>query len=385
MGRRRPVVGTWPLASGARGDSEERMPAHDHRDKTYRTADAIRGRIQAGIYPPRTFLPAERKFAEDLGVARTTLRAALTVLEEQGLINRQAGRGSLVRGPGVKGVSGVIPLFIRQRDPAGPLTPEAMALVGGALCACGGSDLRFLIHAAPVAKPAEVLEVVRKNHAPGVLFVECDSPEALAALRDKGVPYAVINQELDIPGPCTRVDFWGVGRRAAGELLRLGHRRLGLLAGPRDRHMYERMLAGFRGRAAESEVAIQPKDIATVSTGSEAARAASLKLLKRADRPTALFCMRDARAYGAFLAARELGLGVPKDLSLIGYDDITWPGQGREFLTTFPEPTQELSLRAIDLLMEWIRTGNPPDDVAVLPDIAVRRSTARCPRSSRKR
>jgi len=361
------------------------MPAHEHRNKTYRTADTIRERIQAGKYPPRSFLPSERTLAANLGVARTTLRLALTVLEEQGLISRQTGRGALVRGPGVKGASGVIPLFIQHGDAKTPLMPEVMALIGGALCACGGSDLRFLIHAAPDMKPAEVLGVIRKNHAPGALFVECNNRETLTALRDKGIPYAVINQEFDIPGPCTRVDFWGVGRRAAARLLRLGHRRLGLLAGSQDRHMYERMLAGFRGRAAESEVYIQPQDIVTAPTGSEASRAAALPLLRRNDRPTALFCMRDARAYGAFLAARELGLSVPKDLSLIGYDDISWPGEGREFLTTFPEPTQELSSRAMDLLMEWIRTGKCPEDIVILPEIAVRRSTAPRARSSRKR
>lgn len=99
-------------------------------------------------------------------------------------------------------------------------------------------------------------------------------------------------------------------------------------------------------------------------------------MLSSPNRPTALFCGRDIRAHGAYLATRELGLRVPEDISLIGYDNITWPGDGREFLTTFPEPTAELGRAAVNMLIEWIQTGDEPADKVICPKLVVRQSTA---------
>jgi DNA-binding LacI/PurR family transcriptional regulator len=141
--------------------------------------------------------------------------------------------------------------------------------------------------------------------------------------------------------------------------------------------MYDRMVAGFRGRAAESEVYLDRSHVVRVASCSEASRAAALEWLTAPDRPTAIFCTRDVRAYGAHLAARELGIRIPEDLSLVGYDDITWPGQRREFLTTLPEPTEELGGAAIRMLISWIQTGEAPEDIVLTPDLVVRRSTGR--------
>ena len=362
------------------------MPTLDHRDKTYQTADALRGRIRNRVYPVNTFLPSERKLAEELKVARTTLRSALDIIETEGYISRERGRGTMVRRNRIDALDGVIPLIIQQHQGGSrsPLTPEAMALIGSAMSACAGSDIRFLIEAMPEGGAKELVELVKRNDAPGLLFVECNNAAILDTIREASIPYAVINHEHDIPGPATRVDFWHIGRSAAEYLLELGHRRLGILSGPSEQHLYERMLAGFRGRAAEAEVYLSPHHIMEVPSNSEAARTVALQVLDDPERPTAIFCTRDIRAYGAYLAAREIGLSVPDDLSLMGYDDITWPGQGRDFLTTFPEPAQELSRRAIDILCSWIETGEEPEDILIRPELVVRKSTTRVPGQTQK-
>lgn len=226
------------------------------------------------------------------------------------------------------------------------------------------------------ADGAALVRAVRRARAAGVLLIECHKTGVLGALRAASIPHVVVNQEHEVPGPATRVDFWRIGRGAADYLLGLGHRRLGVLSGPKERDMYERMLAGFRGRLAESEVYLDPHCLCRVTSCSEASREAALAMLLGPDRPTALFCTRDVRAYGAYLAARELGLAVPEDLSLVGYDDITWPGEGHEFLTTFPEPAGELGGAALDMLSTWLRSGVPPPDVVIYPELAVRASTA---------
>ena len=140
--------------------------------------------------------------------------------------------------------------------------------------------------------------------------------------------------------------------------------------------MYVKLLAGFRGRAAEDAVFVDDRCVSLVTSDSEQSRAAALELLSREDRPTAIFCARDIRAYGAYLAARELGLRVPDDLSLIGYDNVTWPGQVKEFLTTFPEPSEQMAAEAVRILAEWMQTGEEPESVAIRPKLLIRRSAA---------
>lgn len=343
-------------------------------------ASRLRSRIVGGAYPPGTFLPAERALADEFGVARNTLRAALETLEEEGVIRHEDRRGTLVVPPAVARTTGTILLVLPPPEDCSPttLSPEAMALIGHTLCACGGSDIRFHLQAMPEEGPAGLVRLAQSAQASGILLVECHEPAVLEVLGQAGLPHVVINQEQDLPGPATRVDFWRIGRRAASYLLSLGHRRLGVLSGPSDRHLYERMLAGFRGRCAEAEVYLPPAQVARVKSCSETSRQVALEILSLPDRPTALFCTRDVRAYGAYLAARDLGLRVPQDLSLVGYDDITWPAEGRQLLTTFPEPTRELGAEAIHMLSAWMQTGKIPEDVVICPDLVVRKSTAPC-------
>jgi LacI family transcriptional regulator len=337
----------------------------------------LRSRIASGEYPAGTLLPPERQLSEELGVARNTLRKALGLLEAEGLLHHEEHRGVVVSELVAAEVGGAFLLILPTNDEACAtgLSPEAMALLGSTLCACGGSDLRLQLQGQPSGGAAELLSTARAGGFAGVLLIECGEESLLEALREAEMPHVVINQEHDLPGPATRVDFWGIGRHAADHLLGLGHRRLGVLTGRAGNYLYERMLAGFRGRCAEEEVYLAAEHLTHVTSCSETSRLAALEMLAGPDRPTALFCGRDVRAYGAYLAARDLGLRVPEDLSLVGYDDITWPGQGRRFLTTFPEPTAELGRAAIVMLTAWLKTGEEPEDTVICPELVVREST----------
>lgn len=350
--------------------------------KQERIAARLRDKMTAGKYPAGGFLPSERQLAFELGVARNTLRAALNILARDGRLDRRQGRGALVRDLPGSGLDGLIALMISQpiEDGGFNLRLENMALLGGAISACAGSNIRFHMQSLPAKGVRALVRQVQRGAVAGLLFLECEDAGVLRQLRTRNIPHVVINQELNFPGPATRVDAWTVGRQAAETFLSLGHRRLGVLAGPADIHLYNRMLAGFRDRAAEDGVYMDARHVAPVSSCSETARGAALAMLRGRDRPTAVFCCRDLRAYGAYLAARELGLRIPEDLSLIGYDDITWPGEGRKLLTTFPEPTYELGEAAITMLDAYIKTRRPPEDVIICPKLIERGSTARVPK-----
>lgn len=348
--------------------------------KAAAVAARLRDDIHSGVYLPGTLLPPERRLSAVLGVARNTLRKAFETLQKEGLLRHQPRRGMLVAEVLDTAVSGLFLLLLPTLPGGSPstLTPEAMALIGSTLCACGGSDIRFHLDALPAGDLAKLRRLLREGRFRGVLLIEAQNEALLQVLAEEGLPYVVVNQEQDLPGPATRVDFWRIGRLAAEHFLSLGHRRLGILSGLPGQYLYDRMLAGYRGRAAESGVYLEPQHMAHVISCSEASRAATLEMLSTADRPTALFCTRDVRAYGAYLAARELGLRIPEDLSLVGYDDITWPGEGRRLLTTFPEPTADLGRRAVMMLVSWVKTGQMPSDAVICPELVIRKSTAPC-------
>lgn len=348
------------------------------RGNSEQVAAVLRDRLAAHIYPPGTLLPAERQLADELGVARNTLRKALYALQDEGLLHHEEYRGFIVTEHLSAGLGSTISLLLpncADFDRA-TLSPESMALVGSTLCACGGTDLRVQLRPRPSGDVQDLPDKWHHGEFDGLLLLECSDAVLLSSLRHAGVPHVVINQEHDLPGPAARVDFQRIGHLAAEHLLHLGHRRPGILGGPQGTHMYELMLAGFRKGCAENAIHLLPQHIAHVPSCSEQARRAALEMLGASSRPTALFCARDARAYGAYLAARELGLRVPEDLSLVGYDDITWPGEGRRFLTTFPEPTAELGRAALIMLTSWLKTGKNPRDVVICPELLIRKSTA---------
>ena len=109
-------------------------------------------------------------------------------------------------------------------------------------------------------------------------------------------------------------------------------------------------------------------------SGVEAAR----RLLARPERPTALFCISDVLALGAVQAARELGLRVPEDLSVVGFDDVEYAVMGHPRLTTVRQPCYELGRTAGELLLTQIQ-GGPRGRAVYLPHTLIERdSTARC-------
>lgn len=346
-----------------------------------KVVEALRRRIMSGEYPAGAFLPSERNLSAELGVARNTLRAAMNVLESEGLVARKGRHGVMVCERRIGGAGGLALVALRggPNGDMGAISPEQMGNLGGVLCAASREDIRVQLVTVRPSDPAALLDTIESKKAIGVILLMDKAVEVNAALRRRNVPYVIVNEEHDLPEPATRMDFWGIGRSAAEHLLDLGHTRLAVLGGPSERAMYEKFLAGFRGRAAESGVFVADAHVRRVTSSSEEARAATLDLLDRPGAPTAIFCTRDVRAYGAYLAARERGLRVPDDLSLIGYDDLTWPGRGERFLTTFPELTDRLGGEAVRMLVAWVETGLAPEPLVIRPKLLVRKSTAPCP------
>ena len=202
--------------------------------------------------------------------------------------------------------------------------------------------------------------------------------EEFREIWDRGLPLVVVDREL----PGVRCDFAGTddttgGRLAAEHLLKLGHRRLGHLAGPRS-------VSTARGRRSGFEEAVSSWGAGASCRTVEAphfsgTRKEALILLRARPRPTAVFCVNDDAAADLYAAAAELGLDIPRDVSVVGFADLPLASWLRPALTTLRQDPYRLGREAVRIVLER-RDGPPrpagPIEVRLKPDLVARKSTA---------
>ena len=236
----------------------------------------------------------------------------------------------------------------------------------GAMARCREGKLRLFIQSCNGLGDqliGEVLAMIEQTHVDGLVVTPpLSANRALIALLERqGLPFVRIGpDEEDFDSPAVVIDDEAAAAAMTAYLLDLGHERIGFIAGHPEHGSSHLRKAGYRG-AFEARGATAPEDLTEQGYNTAASgRDAALLLLRRADRPTAIFASNDDMAAGVVLAAHELGLDVPADLSVAGYDDtqlarIVWPT-----LTTIHQPTYNMSHCATGLLIDLIRGKDVP-------------------------
>ena len=210
-------------------------------------------------------------------------------------------------------------------------------------------------------------EALRAGRVDGFLFFTVEPPE--------GSGEHVVAIEVGPPGMAfARVDAEGGSELAVRHLLELGHRRIGHLASAVDG-------ATFRARRSVllellAAAGLEPGPRATARFRFPDARRAALELLGAPERPTAIFCDDDILAGGVYLAARERGLRIPDDVSVVGFDDLPFAEVFDPPLTTIAIDPEDLGAVAFELLAT-VMAGDPAPPGRILPvELVVRGSTA---------
>jgi DNA-binding LacI/PurR family transcriptional regulator len=216
---------------------------------------------------------------------------------------------------------------------------------------------------------AQSFEALRAGPVDGYLLFEVSAPEGL------GPGQHVVLMEAEAPGrPSVRFDAEGGAAAAFGHLLELGHRRIGHLAAAFDAPTFHLREAARRRVLTEAGVDPDAQPRATTAIGIEDARAAAGPLLDQ--RPTAVFCDDDLIAAGLYMTARERGLSVPADLSVVGFDDMDFARALEPPLTTVALDGERLGATGFELL-EGRMSGRRTRKNVVLPgELLVRGSTA---------
>lgn len=201
--------------------------------------------------------------------------------------------------------------------------------------------------------------------------------EIIDALVAASIPFVLVNDSPDRAG-LSWVDAENStsAKSAVEYLIRLGHKRIGYFAGDTQTRSNIQREQGFRAALATAGIVVNeqwvlPGRFSRVS-GEERAR----ELFRNDETPTALFCANDAIALGAITALQAMNKVVPKDVSVLGFDDIPAAAAGNPPLTTVRQPLQEIGRRAADLLFRHIHDKLPlGKNVYVPTDLIVRQST----------
>ena len=232
----------------------------------------------------------------------------------------------------------------------------------------------------------EYVQMLLDRGVAGIIYVSgqhADSttdPRRYVQLRDRGLPIVLVNGYLEgVDAPFISNDDEASMDLSVGHLVHLGHTSIGLAIGP-DRYVpVIRKVAGFRRSMASLLGRSDVDDLVVQSVFSvEGGAAAAGRLLERG--ATAIICGSDLMALGAIRAVRSVGMRVPQDISVVGYDDSTLMPFTDPPLTTIRQNVPAMGDAAVQaLLSEIAGSPSPRTEYVFRPELVVRGSTGACP------
>jgi LacI family transcriptional regulator len=224
------------------------------------------------------------------------------------------------------------------------------------------------------AREETYLTRLEEQRVQGVLITPVDpAAPALRRLAERGTPVVLVDRAAPGGAHCSvAVDDVLGGSLAARHLLDLGHTRIAFVGGPTSIGQVRERLDGAR-REAPALVHV-PTSALTVTEGRGAGE--RIAGMAAASRPTAAFCANDLLALGLLQQCVTLGLRVPEDLALVGYDDIDFAAAAAVPLTSVRQPRRQLGRAATELLLD--EAANPDHEhrqVVFTPELVARAST----------
>jgi LacI family transcriptional regulator len=223
------------------------------------------------------------------------------------------------------------------------------------------------------------LRRVQEGGIQGLLYIPfAEQPDAsVRELIERRFPLVFVDRILDREDTCTvSSDNVEGAHQAVTYLLDLGHRDIVFIAGAPHFSTTAARYEGYTRGLKEYGLAVREDLVLAGDTSFETAYAETLKFLKSERSCTAVFASNDLMAFGAWQAAEDLGLHVPDDLSIIGYDEI--PFSAYRSLTTIAQPSFEMGRNALTLLIDLIEARrSPPERMLLRDSLIIRKSCKR--------
>jgi len=334
----------------------------------------LRQEIGSGQWKPGDRLPGEHELAARFDVAYMTVRQAVSHMVEAGLLRRLRGKGTFV--------------VDQDSSQAVPTTSQPLALVfpsdrlrvdpyyfpellDGFQQMMKQRDLSFSLFN---YDQAEVPGALPTGSLVACLLLEESHLHLVGRLRDGGHRVLAVNHYRGRRSiPCVRIDDAEGIVQAVGHLVSLGHERIGFVRGDTGNLDAADRRRGFRlaVRRYGLRFVVEGGDGFTEASGYAAAQ----EMLASASPPTALVCASDISAVGAMKAARENGLSIPRDLSIVGFGDFSVADFIMPPLTTVRQSRIALGREAAEMLIR-LADNETMEDSILSADLVVRASTA---------
>jgi DNA-binding LacI/PurR family transcriptional regulator len=315
-----------------------------------------------------------RAFSPTASIAKKTRQHILDIAHEMGYQPNAIARSMSTARTQAGQKSGIVGVIVtRLEDPS---FAQTISFFSRNLQARGWHMLLFTVESETEVDSA--LQELMRFKIDGVIILSAILSEHMAqSCIAQGIAVLLYNRDAKKDGiSSVSINNLEGGQIAADVLVESGHERIAFVAGSRSDSTTQARENGFAQRLAESglEIVWREDGDYTFDSGREAA----LRLLSRRERPDAIFCASDVMALGVLHSARhDFKLGVPGELSLIGFDDIPAAGWPDHLLTTIRQPVRRMIHEAVDILVERMETPTLNAKISKFPGTLILRKTVR--------
>lgn len=273
-----------------------------------------------------------------------------------------------------------------RTDSVGVLVPELNAPFFGDLMQAVESTLRAADKHVIISVGRNCLEtekdavefLISRNCDALIMHAEALSDEYLLELNQSKLPVALVNRQVEgLPDACTSLDNEKGGYLATRHLLELGHKDIAYISGPTDKCDASLRLEGHRRALSEAGLPINPQLIFNGDYSEEDGKIGLLELMARDVPFTALVCANDWMASGAISCARDLGMSLPHDLSVVGFDDVVFAHHVFPRLTTVSNPIAEMAEMSAKYILNKVYGQANNVQLYFEPSLVVRESTVK--------
>jgi len=273
-----------------------------------------------------------------------------------------------------------------RTDSVGVLVPELNAPFFGDLMQAVESTLRAADKHVIISVGRNCLEtekdavefLISRNCDALIMHAEALSDEYLLELNQSKLPVALVNRQVEgLPEACTSLDNEKGGYLATRHLLELGHKDIAYISGPTDKCDASLRLEGHKRALSEAGLPINPQLIFNGDYSEEDGKIGLLELMARDVPFTALVCANDWMASGAISCARDLGMSLPHDLSVVGFDDVVFAHHVFPRLTTVSNPIAEMAEMSAKYILNKVYGQANNVQLYFEPSLVVRESTVK--------
>jgi DNA-binding LacI/PurR family transcriptional regulator/DNA-binding transcriptional regulator YhcF (GntR family) len=320
--------------------------------------------ISTGAYPIGTLIPSEKNLGKIYDVERTTIRKALKLLVKDGMLIKIQGVGTkVIRTTSLNHPQNIfqnndIVLFFLATTPE--KTDRLTQPFYSSMFFHLENDLKkrgYKTIYSTISENDNIKDILSKYDFAGIIFASYGVAAKHLEYVDKNeIPYVTINNDYE-KAVFIASDNYDGGYLMGKHLISLGHRKIALLKGTESDNSCKKRLAGLTMALAGEDITIDQKYVRSANWVAEQGYIQMKDIIEKnkKDLPTAVFAFNDATALGAIRAIHEIGLRIPEDISISGFDNIDQSEYASPPITTIDCNVQNISKIAVTILHDKVK------------------------------